>query len=191
VLVYYPRGAVRVADLREFRIDIGEDFEPAGTLQFRRGEEVLWSAEFVNPPKLWTIAAVPEEVVARVKAGDVLIWGYYPEEGEPVTEQLRVVEEPAGLREIDEKLAEQPEVLRRHFRAQVLRDHGLWTGAFFEAREVERLCGDRPSARALALQREALKALGLRHSKLAREAGIRFARVPDEERREVLAPRED
>ena len=143
-----------------------------------------------DPDNNRTVLPFPEEVLARLQIGDTVAFGYYPTRGEPMVEEFYVAEEPAELASISEQLAEQPEVLRRHFRAQVFRRHGLWLAVLAEAREIERLCGDEPSARALALQVEAYRKLGMSGTLMANAVAGPLYRMPPEELDRVLQPRD-
>jgi hypothetical protein len=159
--VLWPRGTVRAADLISYRIDVIEPaVEIEGTVEFRRGAEVLGRLDFA-PERLVTEAAFPADVLAKLSPGDEVEWGYWPREGEPVTARFRLVDEAVGpkLAALEATLKGQTDHLRGHFRAQILLDAGLDLAAF---REALRILEKAPkSARALAVAEETLIRMGL------------------------------
>ncbi len=84
IYVLYPRKSVRKADLDRFRVDVSDAFEQEGTIEFRKGKDVLHSAPF-EPDRFETIGDVPAAVASAVQAGDKVTWGFYPDQGKPVT----------------------------------------------------------------------------------------------------------
>ena len=153
VEVLWPRGDVRAADLYAYRIDIpNEAFEFDGNLEFRRGGEVLCRAPF-TPDNGTAEEALPDGLLGKLSPGDVVEWGYYPRTGEPFTARFRFVGDAGALAlaTVEAKLKDQPELVRAHFRAQVLLDAGLDLAAYREAGrvfgEIPRAPGRSPSCR--------------------------------------------
>ncbi len=145
VEVLFPRGDVRLEDLTTYRIDVTDDlFEPNGTLEFRRGDEVLYRAPF-DPERTVTEAVVPGEVMRALKPGDEVAWGYFPKEGPaPVVGSFAVVvgqELDHVMAKLEGRLQEQPERVKSWFKLQLYLEEGLDLAAFQEARRILR---DRP-----------------------------------------------
>jgi hypothetical protein len=159
--VLYPRGDVRIADLVRWRVDVPDErMEIDGTIDFRRGDEVLATLPF-DAEYTWTIADVPAAVRDAVRAGDTVTWGYYPAAGAPVTAEFHVVADPLAdrLKEIDERLAEQPAVTRAHLRTQLFLDRGLHQAAWNEAAAILKEAPESERGRGALL--EAVKGMGL------------------------------
>jgi hypothetical protein len=160
--VLYPRGKVRIADLVFWRVDVPDyEMEVDGTIRFRRGEEVLATILF-PAERTWNIEAIPAEVTKALRQGDVVTWGYYPKEGQPVTAQFEVVAEADRIAEVDRKLAGQPEVLQGCFRTQLFLDEGLWVAALVEAGRLAKL--DPKNRYAWGALRKAITEMGLKHT---------------------------
>jgi hypothetical protein len=185
LLLLWPRGDVRPADLDAFRVDVNLDFDAEGTIEFRRGDEVLARLPFA-PERLDTVVPFPAEAAARLAVGDTVVWGFFPREGAPVTTEFRVTgtEAAARIANLERALAGQPAVLRHHFRAQLLLDAGLCLGAYREAARILETCPG--SARALAVMEEALGRLGLGESVPCAEVRANISGLPDEARRGVF-----
>jgi hypothetical protein len=160
--VLYPRGDVRIADLAFFRVDVPDyEFEVDGTIQFRRGDEILASVPF-SGDRTWNIGEMPAAVAKALREGDEVTWGYYPTKGDPVTARFTVVADSLADRmaEIDKKLKEQPAALIGDFRTQVFLDHGLWVAALNEAGRTAKLNPKSKYARGAMLK--AITGMGLK-----------------------------
>jgi tRNA A-37 threonylcarbamoyl transferase component Bud32 len=183
VQAQYPRGDLRIADLDHFRIDVVDDpmgrefVEVDGTIEFRRGEEVLWSTEF-EAESTWTLEEIPEAVRSALREGDTVTWGYFPRDGDPVTADFRVVADPLAerLAEIERRLAEQHWVTRSHLRIQLLLDRGLCMGALAEAARI--VAENVESEAGWAAVREAVNRMGLAKSLLGQEVRGKLLRRP-------------
>jgi serine/threonine protein kinase len=143
VRVMFPRGAVRVEDLLECRVEVAdEDYRPRGTLEIRRGEEVLFRAPYVEPGNVVTRLPIPQGVRDSVQAGDGLIVGYYPERGSPITVSVEVVSREVAesirtrLLAVGTALEEQPPMAVRYVRCFLFLEHGLNLAALAGAREI-------------------------------------------------------
>ena len=158
-----PRGNLRPEDLDVVCVSTGHAFEGKGTLEIRRGAEVLFRTD-VDPEAGETDIQVPADVRAALKAGDDITWGFYPEEGVAAVAQCRVVSDQIDRRvaQIEEFLAEQHPHVRAHLRAQLFLKHGLDYAAFKEAKQiVEEAEG---SANALHVMKLALSSMDLEKS---------------------------
>lgn len=137
VWVLYPRDNLRIDDLNKFRIDVGVEFEAEGTLEFRKGSKVLYSAAF-DPEELTTVAPIPAEVVEILeKKGGTVTWGFYPKKGKAITEKFKVVKRDASLAKrlesMDKRMASQPEVVQHQLRAQLYLNKKYFVAAMNEA----------------------------------------------------------
>ena len=179
VVVLYPRGDVRLADLKMWRIDAPDaEVEIDGEIRFRRGEEILARIPF-TADLTWTIEDLPASLKQRLAAGDEVAWGYYPAEGDPITATFRVVADPLAeeLARLVDRLKDQPPAVLGHLWTQLCLDKGLFMAAFDEAR---RMAGKNPkSDRAWAAMFEALKGMGLTETPLASEVSRRYDRKPE------------
>lgn len=183
--VLWPRGDVRAGDLISFRIDVVEPAaEIEGTVEFRRGDEVLGRIEFA-PDNLLTEEAFPADVLAKLVPGDVVEWGYWPREGKPVTARFCLVDNTVApkLAALEARLAGQADHLRGHFRAQILLDAGLNLAAYREALRILEKAPE--SARALAVAEEVLTRMGLEDTNPWGEMRSRLDRLLTENRSAV------
>ncbi len=76
-----PRGAVRTQDLAEWMLDINAmAFVPGGRLVLRRGKEELWTAplELPSPESHLVCGRFPDAVLARIRPGETLTFGWVP-----------------------------------------------------------------------------------------------------------------
>jgi hypothetical protein len=190
----YPRGDVRLADLETFGFEAGGSFvSGGGTLEFRRGDEVLYHREFVEPEFEENYdLPVPAGVVSALKVGDRVEWGWYPKDGKgAVTASFHLVDDAevaAILRNIESRLAGQPKV-RDLLKAHLLLDKGLPLAAWAEARQVAGPeSKTEQSPRALALMRVALARLDLTPSRLGVAVDRRWQKVPADVQARLLAP---
>ena len=129
VLLLYPQGTVRAQDLGHYRVEMGEDYAEAGRVEFRRAGELLYQSERILSRE--TDGVVPASVLAVLKPGDVIEWGYRPEEGEAFLTTVTVAaadleESLAALdSQLDDPQAPQLPAVRAWFRAQHLLAAGL------------------------------------------------------------------
>jgi hypothetical protein len=184
----YPRGNVRLADLSEFRIDVGEDFDEEGKLVFRRRSNVMFETKF-DPEGRSIVAPVPEDVVSALKSGAIVTWGFYPAEGKPTTAKFRVVREDTRLakrlKSMEERMAGHPEITLAQMRAQLYLNKKLYTAAYLEARKALALSeGDEvPPTQALAVMQSAAQRMNLRRTPLWQEIEEEIEQVPARVRR--------
>ena len=74
--VYWPQRDVTLDGLQTFRIDVGEEYEDNGKLEFRKGTKVLYSQPF-EPEGTVTVAAIPQSVIDALKSGSTVKWGIF------------------------------------------------------------------------------------------------------------------
>ncbi len=133
VALLYPVGNVRSMDMKHLHAQMGDDYFEEGSIQVRRGGDVLFTSGEVENIK-WN-GVLPDNVIAKLKAGDELTWGFYPDEGDPIVTTCRVVEPDitevmARLDAfINDKRAPQPADAAAVYRANVLIKNGLLSGA--------------------------------------------------------------
>lgn len=181
-----PRGRVRLVDVTTLLMDIDpERVDPSGVIALRRGATTLWEAPFQPQAEQYAVP-VPQTVRALLRPGEQLIWGWWPSQGRPVTVALQVVSDDVAplMAELERRLGEQPEAVRRHLHAQALLDHELFTGAFLEARVLA--LEDPGDVRAVAVMEQALTSLD--GGELRAVAGLRSALLsaPEAERAKVF-----
>ncbi len=181
VVCLWPRGRVRKADLATFRVDASVPGDQ-GTVEFRLGTEVFWQTTLAP----WTgryEAAFAEEAAEILKPGDQVTWRFRSDSGAEAGADFEVVGEPEGSRlaGVEQRLRDQPETLRCHFRARVLLDADLPLAAYREAQKV--FAAFEHSPRALAVAQEALAALGLEHTAPWSEVAEEIHELTDEARR--------
>jgi hypothetical protein len=151
VALLLPRGDVRASDLEAYVLEVSPDADTEGSrLEFRRGDEVLFTAPF-DPAKMLVTQTVPSAVRAKLHVGDAVTWGVYGLRAssgasarvrKDVTATFTLVDrDPAGdLARIDRQLAEAGDDLRGEMRVRLLRDRGLWTAAVREADALADAC---------------------------------------------------
>ena len=139
VQLLIPRGEVRMADLSVFAITFETDPDPGqGTIEFRRGEEILWSQDAPGDTRNWV--EMPAAVREKVREGDTITWTWIPaepsEKVQPVSAEFHVVApdpKVAGeLRALEATLSKQSGALRPYYRGKILDRHGLQTAAFLD-----------------------------------------------------------
>ena len=180
VWVLYPRGTLLTGDIGEFRIDVGEEFETPGKLEFRRGTKVLYSAAF-DPEELITRATIPDAVRESVtaKAG-VVTWGFYPDKGKAITAKFTVKKRDSSLdrrlASLEKRLVGQPPVVQTQLRAQLLLNkkyyYAAWKAAAAAAEEAE------SAPQAVAIMQAALGRMKLNKTPLWAEAQALADAVP-------------
>jgi hypothetical protein len=158
----YPRGNVRMEDLTDLRIDIGEAWNAKGKLEVRAGGKVLYSADF-EPANLRTIAPIPDAVKA-LRAGDEFEWGFYPEKGEPTVAKCKVVAHPARIAEMAADLKDQDPAVRSNIIARAMLEEGLCCAAYREAKGLAD--AGKADERVLGVMQRALEALDLEDTAL-------------------------
>lgn len=188
VVPLYPRGNVRLGDLTEFRIDVGEAFRDEGRLVFRRRSQILFETRF-DPAGQRTIAPVPDEVVSALKSGAIVTWGFFPVQGKPAAVRFRVVRDDERLakrlQRMEERLAGHPEVTLAQMRAQLYLNRNLYTAAYLEGRRALDLAEGAavPPAQALAVMQGAARRMDLQGTPLWQEIEEEIERVPARVRR--------
>jgi serine/threonine protein kinase len=190
VRLLWPRGEVRMEDLSAWRIDVSEDFEGGGRIEWRRGKEVVAQQPF-DPAKLSTEGAVPAEALAGLKAGDRVTFAFVPDKGTPVTADAVISGKDLRPRfaKIAERTKEQPVAVGGHLRAQVLLDAGLPLAAY---RQAKTLADAHPAdVRAWVVMQHALDRLQLRDSGPWREAAEGAAKAKDRRDKDKVTGRDD
>jgi hypothetical protein len=166
IQVLYPRKDVRRDDLDQFRIDVIDTFEKKGAIEFRKGKEVLYTKPF-EPERFETIEDIPAAVANAVEPGDKVTWGFYPEEGRPVTAVFKVVKESKKVTkrvgELEQRLAKNHPMVFASLKAQVFLDNRLHYAAYRESVEVLRYL-DSPEVCAIA--QASLRGMGLKKTSL-------------------------
>jgi len=159
----YPRGNVRVADLDKYRIDVGDKFNRAGKLVFKRGKRVLYEADF-KPDERATLAALPDAVRQAAKPGALITWGFYPTKGKPKIAKFKVVKDDPRLSKriarMEKQLKGKPEATIHQQRAQLLLNKKLYTAAYLEALRAVEL-NPAKASRALAVMKSATQRMKL------------------------------
>jgi len=131
VSLLYPRGEVRKAGLRTYRIDVLlAQFDGDATLSFASRGKTLYEAPFV--PAKSVRAPIPPAVLARVDAGDKVTWGLAMK-GTRKREHMTTFEVVPAKPAVEKKLAridadahfEASPLLRELERARVLGDYQL------------------------------------------------------------------
>ena len=178
VVACYPRGDVRLVDLREFRVEVGYGFEPKGSLKFRRHRKDLHAAAF-EPAKRNTVAAIPDAVLAALKPGAVVTWGYYPDKGRRATAKFKVVREDPRLvkrlKDLNKRLAGK-RVLLLEMRAQLFLNKGLHMAAYTEARKAHEIT--KFAGHAVEIMESALQQMRLTRTALWEEVQQAAANAP-------------
>lgn len=192
----YPRGNVRLDDLSEYRIDVGEEFETGGKLVFKKGGKVLFESAF-DPEELSTKSALPEDLLKSLRPGSQVTWGFYPEKGKAKTAKFKLVKDDPRIAKrvarIEKRMAGQPEVTICQLRAQLYLNKKLYTAAYLEARRAVELSNDSEVApsQALAVMQGAAQRMKLRNTPLWNEIERDIDAVPDrvKDRREKVSKR--
>jgi hypothetical protein len=179
----YPRGNVRMSDLAEYRIDVGEEFEGAGKLVFKRGSKVLHEAQF-DPEELITKTALPKDVLSALKPGAQVTWGFHPEKGKAVTAKFKVVKDDARIQKrlarIEKQMAGQDEIAICQVRGQLFLNKKLYTAAYLEgarALELSKDLEEKPS-QALAVMQGAAQRMKLRKTPIWEEIEQQIIEIP-------------
>ena len=153
IQLVYPRGMVRIEDLDQTRLDVGEAFEGSGSIVFRDGQRELARVPF-DASETSNELPVPAAVRAAARPGREVTWSFEPDgRGTHAEAKFRIVGPGATrtLTRVDEFVAPgQGKDTRSVIRSLVLLDHGLGTAAF---RAVEHL----RSPAAAQVQVEALR----------------------------------
>ena len=191
----FPRGNLRITDLVDYRIDVGAEFDAAGTLQFKKGRKVLYSAAF-DPEELSTNAAIPAAVKDALAKGGTVTWGFHPTKGKAVTARFKIVRDARldkRVAKMEKRMKGQDERLLQQMRAQLYLNKKLYYPAYLEARRVVEASENAPAAVAImqsALQRLKLKKTVLWAEVQEKATGLsRKARERMNEARSKLRPR--
>ncbi|MCU0724844.1 MAG: hypothetical protein MUE73_03500, partial [Planctomycetes bacterium] len=185
----FPRGSVRLTDLRRFAIEFDDPVNvPEGEIRFLRGDEVLGVA--VAPVSLGAgYGPLPDALVRALRPGDKVRWGFWAATGESPhgTAEFEVVDDPVV--DFETRLAAvgagQPPAALAHLRCDELLRQGLFTAAYEEA---VRVTMSRPqSARAWRVRIEALDRMGADLSRLRAEELVSWDALPDEERERAMS----
>jgi hypothetical protein len=187
VVAVYPRGAVRVADLDELRLDFPTAPLP-GEVRFVRGDEVISRTSVDDAGTGAWVRPVPEAVRKAVAAGDQVSWGWFPSKGESAEASFEVVNKDLAstFASLETGLKGQPSAAVSYLKIQVLADSGLLYAAH---REAARLIQKGQGAmRAWAATLDSLDRMGVPKDTLAwSEVQSRIARLSREQRSELFA----
>ena len=127
----WPSGDVRKEGLSTYRIDAPESYGDDGTLKFMRGNTALYEVAF-KPEHVKTQAAIPQDVMRAVKAGDTITWGVYfaNKKQKALTVSFKVVVKPQ-VAKAEAKLEGDTVagVVRDLARAQLLKNYGFYSEA--------------------------------------------------------------
>ncbi len=200
----YPRGNVRIEDLGQCGFEIEPGAETSlhgmpGTFEFRRGDEVLYSAPFLHlepagdDHKGPTIVPIPKVVRDALRVGNRVTWGLFfgANRGSGALNDNHVVarftvvdvDAKAGLATFDARLrdCDFPEALAGELEVRKLWSLGLSSAALVKA---DRLADDHPESATLqalakvAHQRLRLDDTGMRVEELTN----RLEKFPKAER---------
>ena len=156
IQIAFPRGAVRRADLTEWRVfrtyELEDKYGDApGTLEFHLNGERIYSKPFPPSEVELTREALPEKVLAAIQPGDTVTWGFFPpgdKQEDRVTQEFTLVAD-----EVEARVAERFRAFDRHMqgwsrdgsarrvigaylRARTLLEEDLALGAYREVRAV-------------------------------------------------------
>jgi tRNA A-37 threonylcarbamoyl transferase component Bud32 len=130
--VLHPSAFVRVADMGRWVVQVGADFVAGGRLVLRRGTEELWSRSLGGDLGADDLACgtIPPDVVARLRADDVLTFGWLPPSAgvDAVLPEVTLLEgDPAAdlLRRLDAEFVAAPPRLQVWARARALTSFSL------------------------------------------------------------------
>ena len=180
----YPRGRVRMKDLAEFRIDVGEEFDTPGKLMFKRGKTVLYAVEF-DPQNRIILEPVPAAVRKALKSGALVTWGFYPVKGKPRTAKFKVVKDDPRLTKriarMEERMKNHAEVDICQLRAQLYLNKKLYTAAYLEGLRALEVNPDKaaPPAQALTVMQSATQRMKLRKTPIWDEIERDASKLPD------------
>ena len=134
----YPRGPVRIQDLKEFRVDFGTAPAAGGVVDFRLGDDVLSSVPVDATVAGAWIRPVPGDIALQLLAGHHVTWGYHPKAGPAVEATFTVVEQDLSdsIAAVDQAVKGQPKAAAGYLHIQVLSDAGLAYAAHQEARKL-------------------------------------------------------
>lgn len=173
LLPVWPRGNVRLSDLDRASVEITDRaaIEKGGTLQIRRGDEVLLSVPYAPKGDRDRID-IPADVRRRVKPGDSITWGWWPKDAKDADAccaDVRVVPEiPRLQRErFEERVAHQDPAAAASMRMYFLLLRGLVTAAVREAEAT--LAREPHNLMALSIAWQGYKAMGLKGADRAKE----------------------
>lgn len=139
VTLYWPQDNVTKEGLQTYRVDVGDDYEDDGKLEFRVGKKVLYSEQFA-PEDSVTVSAVPQSVIDAIKKGKTVTWGVFFEgraKKNSVKEKFKVVDgKKAGKRlkkmEGSKHFTRQKALIQELLKTQVLEDNRLYSEALVQ-----------------------------------------------------------
>ncbi len=192
-LLLFPRGDVRLADLDRVAFELRLDDTEDATLEFRRGDQVLYTARF-EPNKLADEMPLPDAVRSVLAIGDTVTWGLRPSKAgiragrKEILASFHVVDvdpSPAFVK-LDRSLPEEASAaLRGEMKVRALAGLGLLCDAVAEA---DRLADDHRDVLALqALARQLYAELKLNDASRAGELSDRISSFPAEDRQRLSA----
>ncbi|MDJ0974552.1 MAG: hypothetical protein QNJ98_08850 [Planctomycetota bacterium] len=139
VTIYWPQENVTKEGLQTFRIDVGDEYEDDGTLEFRIGKKVLYSEPFA-PEDTVTVAAIPQSVLDALKRGKTVKWGVFYEgrkKRDSVSRTFKLVDGKKASKRLkkmegSKHFQRQIPLTRELLRTQVLEDHRLYSEALVQ-----------------------------------------------------------
>ncbi len=179
VIPVFPRGDMRTSDLDQFRIDVTEEFEPSGKLEFRIGKKVVHSEVF-DPESFATTRPFPDTVVAAMTPGKTVTWGYYPEKGKPVVTKFKIQKRnrqlERRLEKLEKRMEGQSELVRDQMMAQLWLNKRLYYAAYRGAASVVNRAEHAPQS--LTIMQCALRRMKLEGSAAWTEIEDKVSRLP-------------
>ena len=168
IAILFPRGIVRIADVANYRFQLGSEFDQQGAIVFRKDGNEIYRKQVNDdwPENRKTNEELPKEVEAALKKGTEITWGFYPKKGKPVTASFRVVEPRLDERiaDIEKRLEGENPLLARQLKAQLYLSEGMAMAAYAEASAVVDAA---PKAiKAYAVMRSALQKMELKGTPL-------------------------
>lgn len=163
--VLFPRGKVRLEDVKQWRVDITDSFNGEGKLIFLRKGESLGEMAFPEPQTFQTSGEIPAAVLDALRPGDKVTWGYQSADGKRIQQTTFEVVAPdiAGrLAAIEQGVdhydsAKTRAIVAATLRSRLLLNHGLALAAW---REIQaEVAAGRETLLLLTLQLNALKTL--------------------------------
>jgi len=178
--VLFPRGQVTSADLKNVLLTLDAKCPTDGALEVHKGGQVVFSMR-LNSGEEGREQRLPEELVRRLKSGDKLTWGYFPDNGAPITAEVKVVPD-----DVKQKVAELERRLKGHdprilsmLKTQLYLSRNLHYAAFREAKELAEAHGDHLGAHMLLCQ--ALEKMDLGDSEMCRETKRRVMQIAEKQ----------
>jgi len=107
VMLYWPSGNIRRDAASTYRLEVTPDYADDGTIEFRKGKQVLHREHF-KAHDLTTEHALPAKVIEALKRKGTYSWGVYfdSKRKKPIVQKFKVVD--------GRKMAKRLERIRHH-----------------------------------------------------------------------------